>query len=517
MRGTWLLVVLAGVIGGSSWLPLGLSPLLPVPFFLIFRALRRVDSQRDAIKLGLIFGVVRYAVSSHFLLELLRFSPLAIVFYGLAILYILPSALVESWGSYWLEKRTGFPRTIAFGMLYVLMEKVRTLGDLSFPADLLSNGMAYPAWLGWTALFGPYAITLWVMCVAILLDYSWEFGRARMRPATLVGALALVLWLTPLAVSPLFAPSGEDDLPPLKVAIVQPYAKVEEKADDAHWPALWSRLERLTRRAARNSELIVWPESNRPGPAIWKTGEPFHDERMETLSKEVGVPILYGSDLFRYEKRQGRVVSQRMYNGAALVTPDGASDWYGKQRLLPFAEGVPFADLIGWDPSKRKRDRKQSLLTMLGNFSPGPKATIFEVGSARIGVLICYEGLYPELARRYANEGANTLAVLTNDAWWGHGVFPYWHAQMITARARELGLPVIRAANNGISCVVDREGSRQKQTRLDEITILKTELKPSGARPTYFARHGDFVIPAILIVLSAAFLVGLIKRSGDTT
>ncbi len=93
------------------------------------------------------------------------------------------------------------------------------------------------------------------------------------------------------------------------------------------------------------------------------------------------------------------VVNERM---AAVVWPDGRpAQWYGKRRLLPFAEGVPFAGQLGFDPAEWRASGKggSGYLSMLGNFSPGPEVTLLEVGPARIGVLICYEGLYASLAK----------------------------------------------------------------------------------------------------------------------
>ena len=84
----------------------------------------------------------------------------------------------------------------------------------------------------------------------------------------------------------------------------------------------------------------------------------------------------------------------------------------------------------------------------------------------RIGVLICYEGMYPSLGRAYRAAGADALLVLTNDSWWGRSVFPAWHARMVSARARELDLPVLRAANSGVSSMTDRFGATRASTSM---------------------------------------------------
>ncbi len=519
MRRARLIAILAGAAGGASWLPFGMAPLYVVSGFLLIRALRRATTQREALQIGLLFGAARYALAAHFLLTLLRYSPLAIAFYLMAIVYILPFAALESWGAFWLEQRTRVPRAIGFVVLYTLLEKLRTFGELSFPADLLSNGLGTnPEWLGWSSFAGPFATSFWAFSTAALIDGAMALHRKQRRRALALALSACLLWIAPLTTAPMFSPEPADDLPTLRVGIVQPFIKVQDKIDKTAWPRLWARLERLTRRAAQDAELVLWPESTRPGPVIWQSGTPFRDVAMETLSRKVGVPILYGTDLINYERQGAKVVSTRVFNGAALVTPeDGAVDWYGKQRLLPFAESMPFGALFGWDPAQRARRRRKSLLTVLGNYSPGPRPTVFEVGVARIGVLICYESFYPEIPRRYRQEGANTLAVMTNDAWWGHGVFPYWHARMVAARARELDMPVLRAANNGLSGLLTRDGEMTTRTKLDELTTLRVKLRPSGAKPTFYARHGDLLTPLLLIFLACASLRALWQRRREST
>jgi apolipoprotein N-acyltransferase len=139
---------------------------------------------------------------------------------------------------------------------------------------------------------------------------------------------------------------------------------------------------------------------------------------------------------------------------------------------------------------------------MLGHFSPGPEPTIFRVGGARIGVLICYEGFYERLARRYRLAGANVLLTLTNDSWWGNSVFPAWHARMASARAQECDLPVVRAATTGVSSATDRHGRLMDSTRLGDLTTLSVEVAPSARPPTLYARTGNVFV--LLLCLGIA-------------
>jgi apolipoprotein N-acyltransferase len=510
-RRALLYAAAAGGVSGILWLPFGLAPLLPLSFVLAMRGLRSCDGLRDAALFGLVFGAMRYAIAGHFLLALLRYSPLAIVLYLLGIAFILPMALMESTGAVWLERRVGLPRTVGFALLYAFGEVLRTLGDLSFPADLVPHAFGVaPAWLAWSRWAGPFSVTLLVLLTAVALDAAIA-KRRRPRLALGLGALAAAAWLGPpltdLAVPPPGGLRATDKAgPALRVALVQPCVRVEDKADPRRISGQWSKLERMTAAAAdAGADLVVWPETARPMPLVWRDGTPLHDPEMASLSRRTGVPILYGTEIVRLRGRQ----LLNLYNGAALVHPDDRPvQWYAKQRLLPFVEAIPFADLLGIE-REPLTPGERSLLTLVGRFTAGTRPTLFEVGPARIGVLVCYEGLYPHLGRRYRRAGANALCVLTNDGWWGRSIFPRWHAQMVAARARETGVPVIRAANTGVSSSTSAGGELEHATEVDRVTQVVVPLRPATGPATLYARTGDVVAWLLGLTVVAATLLAL--------
>lgn len=469
-----------------------------------------VDSMSDARRCGLVNGAIRYAVAAHFLLALLAYSPLAIGFYLLAIMYVLPYSLLEACGAFWLERRAGLPRDLGFGLLWTGGEWLRTLGDLSFPADLAAHGFGLtPAFSRFTSWTGPFGVPLWCTVIGVALARAWRARRERRR-ALPPALFALAVWLAAPIHGYWTASTTTRATTPLHVALVQPAVSIDMKILAENHDAAWRLLRRLTQQAAAGVDLVVWPESARPGWVIWDEAQPFGDPEMEALSREVGVSILYGAQIARARDKQVLAA----YNGAVLVHADGtAPQWYGKQRLLPLAEGVPFGDLFGWDPAKRAQSKdRRSYLTMLGNFTRGPEPTIFRVKGLKIGVLVCYEGMYPQLGRTYANHGANLLAVMTNDIWWGRSIFAGWHAQMIAARANELDLPVIRAANSGVSSVTDGLGQMGERTKLfDQTTMRVTVDLENAPRPTFYARRGDWVIGLTWSVLGIALLRGLLR------
>ncbi len=506
------MVAAGGALIALCWIPSGLAPLLPLAAFLVLRGAAGVRTMRQAVAFGVIGALAYEGIAAHFLLVLMRYSWLAFALYPMTVAYYVLYWIGLFTGALLLERRVGLPRRVGLVLLWPLLEALRTASDASFPADLLAYTFGTnPAWLSWLPWIGPFGMSLLIWALGGVVDLAW-LNRGNRRVALGLVAAAVAVWVAiPVtdALRPDREPEGAEEF---RVGMVQPFIEVQQKLDRRQWPLSWTRVEQLTLEAAKGSDLVLWPETTRPGPLIWREGEPLSDPEVEALAAKAGVPILYGCEIVRV--RGDRVVA--LYNGAAMALPGGgmSEDWYGKQRLLPFVEGVPFAGLIGWDPSKRQPGTgRKSPLTLLGNFSPGPRATVFRVGNARIGVLVCYEGMYPELGRAYAGEGVNLLAVITNDAWWGRSIFPEWHARMVASLARSLDMPVVRAANSGVCSVTERSGRMTAASQLSTITTLRASVPVGPAGGTWYARHGQLIPWGIGLCLLLSSVASALRKS----
>jgi apolipoprotein N-acyltransferase len=458
-------------------------------------------------------------VASHFFYALLRFSPLAVLFYALVLVYAALLGVFTGVVVIGASRAAGIPRPLALAIAVALLEFCISQGDLSFPASIQAHNYGvYPAFLEITAWTGPHVMPLVSIGVAWLLHLAWKRRHDARARAVALAAAAGAGWLA-LPLAGVVAQDTDSTTAEMRIGVVQPFATVAEKADPERRAHRLNRLEELSREIAADVDLLVWPESARPGPIGWEELRPVEDDAVQALSTELGVPILYGTELGRL--RMGRILS--IYNAALLVHPDGRKvQWYGKQQLLPFAEGVPFADLFGWTPEKRAEARRErgderSTLSLMGNFSPGPEPTIFEVGDLRIGVMICFETQYPGLGRTFRTKGANLLVVMTNDAWWGRSIFAEWHASMASARAQEADVPVVRAANSGVSSFVDEHGRTYLKTGIEEVATLVAEVEVDSGEPTFYARHGEWLIVSILLALAVASAWRAVRkrRSGD--
>lgn len=223
-----------------------------------------------------------------------------------------------------------------------------------------------------------------------------------------------------------------------------------------------------------NPDLIVWPETALPFYFL-------HDEDLTgktvRLVRRSKVHFVIGSPSFR---RAGEEV--RYYNSAYLVDPDGqVKGKYDKVHLVPYGEYVPL---------RRYLPFLGKMVEAVGDFESGREGQVLEWGQEKIGVLICFEAIFPALAAATAQKGAKLLVNITNDAWFGRSSAPYQHLSMVVFRAVENRLAVARAANTGISAFVDPTGRLLDETPLMEEAI-RTRPLPLMNLETFYARHGD--------------------------
>jgi len=241
---------------------------------------------------------------------------------------------------------------------------------------------------------------------------------------------------------------------PLKVAMVQGDIPQSIKWDPKFLDSSFTIYREQSAAAARRgADLIVWPEAAaafffQPEdryPATFAQDAQYR-QLLLTLATQAGDPILFGAPALGVE--DGRV---GFYNRAYLVAPGGRVEaWYDKIQLVPFGEYVPMRGLFGYFVNR--------VITGLGDMFAGHTQTVFQVKGAKLGVLICYESIFPNLARSVVKDGAEILVNITNDAWYGESSAPYQLLAMAAMRAVETKVPLVRVANTGISAVIEPTG-----------------------------------------------------------
>jgi apolipoprotein N-acyltransferase len=147
------------------------------------------------------------------------------------------------------------------------------------------------------------------------------------------------------------------------------------------------------------------------------------------------------------------------------------------------------------------------MVEIIGDFGVGKRATVFELNGNRLGVTICYEIIFPDLVRQSVKNGAEYLVNITNDAWFGKSAASYQHISMAALRAVENRTPIIRAANTGISGIIDATGKLQQTTQLFTREFLIGNISPNKGPRTFYSQFGDiFSYGCIILTLIIRFL-----------
>ncbi len=277
----------------------------------------------------------------------------------------------------------------------------------------------------------------------------------------------------------------------LRIALIQGNIPQDVKWSPAFEDQTLAIYERLTREAAKGGvDLVIWPESAVP---FFFQDELQRSGRIKRLARELSTSLLVGSPA--HELRNGKLV---FLNSAFMISPAGETVGRSdKIHLVPFGEYVPLGRFLPFI---------SKMVVGIGDFSPGERVVTLTAGHTRIGTLICAEAVFPEVARAYVNNGARILANITNDAWFGRSSAPYQHLAMAAFRAVETRTPLVRAANTGITAIVDQNGHINTMTGLFVEGFRISDVKP-GSGDSIYLKIGDCA--AWLCVLLTAGIAGL--------
>jgi len=488
----YLAAVLSGALLAISFPSPGIPVLAWVAFLPLFVAAGRA-SAGSCFKLGFAAGLSAYLIILYWLnIVMVSYGRLDFTVSGTLYLVLAGYLALYPAAALWLMRRAelrGIPAFCSFPLLWVAGELIRSHLLTGFPWALLgySQFRTLPL-IQICDLTGVYGVSYLVAFANAVFYRLWVWMRHKGSPYPLRPALLLALLLMSTLVYGLTALNRPEKGAPQRVLLVQGNIPQDVKWNPAFQESTVATYERLTRQGYQSGDsLVVWPESALP---FYLQGEPLYAARVKGLAVELKSSLITGSPAI---ERDGGAL--RNLNSAFLIGPDGVvAGRSDKLHLVPFGEYVPLASLL---PFVNK------LVAGVGDFSPGKSATPLATSGGKVGTLICFEGIFPEVARRYVAAGSTLLVNITNDAWFGNSSAPYQHLSMTVFRAVENRVPLVRAANTGISAVVDSKGHIHGMTPLFEEATLSGEVH-RGEGGSFYTRYGD------LFALSCTLLSGVI-------
>lgn len=501
-----VLAVAAGAALTLAQPPLGIWPALFLGWPAALWLIEGAESGRRAAGRGWLFGAGffltgLYWVGEAFLAEggrvwwYLPLMPVAV----LALAAFLAIFWAAAFWAAWRWGRPGWGRAAALGLAIGLAELLRGSILTGFPWALQAYAWIDTPVFQSASLIGSYALTAFTAAAAAALGLLAGRGPgARAAPlaaAALLGA-AWVWGAQRLDAAPEGAEAGR-----AVIRLVQPNVPQSEKWRPGNARPIFDNLLALTAAPAAGAPpaLVVWPEV--------AVTFPFDVEpeamRRAAEAAPPGAALALGA--VRYAGPRGGLfaafgVDGRPYNSLQFYGPDGEPlGVYDKRHLTPFGEYVPYADALG-------RIGVRALAQSFGGFGVGENRGPYALpGLPPAAVAICYEIIFPHEVAGLA-EGAGWILQVTNDAWFGDSAGPWQHLAQARARAVEQGLPVARAANTGVSAMIDAHGRARASLGLDRRGVLDAPLPPP-APTTLYARLGLAAEMGCLTLLAMAVLI----------
>lgn len=403
---------------------------------------------------------------------------------------------------------------------WIAAEYWYTVGEVSFPWLMLGNGFARDVWaVQWYEFTGIFGGTLWVLLCNILV-YRFVCQRTAARGAAAAAAVAVPLLLSALLwiVRADEGAGGAEGRSTAEITVVQPDVDPYGEKFSVSQSEQTKLLLSLAAGAPQGTGCIVMPETAVDDFIV--EGDSLRGSlaaMQRFLAGRPGCRIVTGATTRRLYAPQERTSTARMgpgywydiYNSALLLGSSGQPEIHHKSKLVVGVEKMPYPKLM---------ERLEFLIVDLGGttgqLGVDSRRKVFDhpEGGYRLGTAICYESVYGDYFAEFVRGGAQVMAVITNDGWWGDTPGYRQHFSFARLRAIETRRAIARSANTGISGFVDPRGRVVQSLGWDLRGTLSAAL-PLNDRVTFYVRYGDFVARAALYVLILSVLYFIAYRT----
>lgn len=388
--------------------------------------------------------------------------------------------------------------------VWVAVELARTRVT-GFPWNLLGisqvDNIALSRISSWT---GVYGVSFEIVLVNVALAAAFLLPRPK-RGAMLTAALAAAAVLQAGRLIPV--PTAKADREAL---LVQQNLSVSTSWNPGFFQQTLTELTELSEKSVKDSsgakvDLVVWPES----PAPFFTNDPKFREVISEMARHTNAWVVVGSigSNAPTPNSEGPI-----FNSASLVSPSG--EWmqrYDKAHLVPFGEYLPFPSVFSFAGGLTKE---------VGQFEHGVSHTPLHAGGEDLGTFICYESVFPDEVRQFANNGAQVFVNISNDGWYGDSGAWAQHLNQTRMRAIENSRWILSATNTGLTASIDPAGRVTAQIQRKERTTLLAPYALESDK-TFYARHGDWFAYACAIIslgaLGSRFLLSAGRKKVETS
>jgi apolipoprotein N-acyltransferase len=395
--------------------------------------------------------------------------------------------------------------------------------DLNFPWMTLGNGFAtMHQWVQWYEYTGVYGGTVWIWAINILVFLIYiglsEVQTKQVRQKLVVALIAVLI--LPLSFSLYRYTHYEEPVNPSNVVVAQPNIDPYAKGGDIPTSRQIEILTKLSDSLAQvNTEFFIWPET-----AIADYMDEDHirtsnyfTQAQHFLSKYKNGNIITGAETFKlYNVRRTKTayaIPERNqfidnYNTAINIENSAEVQVYHKSKLVPGAEALPFPNALSF---------LKPVFAQLGGATgmyagQDEPSELYSASGIGVAPVICFESIWGEWVARSVRNGAQFIAIITNDGWWENTSGKDQHLDYAKLRAIETRRWVCRSANTGISAFINQRGDIVQQTKWWVKTAIKQNINLNSDL-TFYVQHGDYIpkIASFLALLGILFLLARIR------
>jgi apolipoprotein N-acyltransferase len=519
----WFLI-LSGVLLGISFPPFPFPfPILIffafVPyFFVIEKKDKLISVNRSSYLTFFVFCLITlYWVGSW-----QKESDPFLIISGILLLIVNPFILLISSTLVYYSKKIIKSHVVyfLFPFFWVTYEYLYTKTDLHFPWLTLGSGVAkFTSFIQVADIIGTFGISFLIVLINVLIFFAVKYFKEDKKTSILSIVTVLLIFVLTLVYGfnkeANYKPTGKE----IKVGLIQPNLDPWEKWESTDLDHLLHIYFSLSQQAiGKGAKVLFWPETALPVYLTLGRYDAEVDSIYNFIQKNnvyllTGMPnvVFYNKDNHpngaKYDKYLGYYGT---YNSILLFSPySRVIQHYGKIKLVPFGERVPFVDALPFLGDWMRWG------VGIGGWNIGRDTTIFKLDfknkgmhptdSVKVGGLVCFESVFPIFVSHFVNKGSEFLAVVTNDSWYGNLSGPYQHKEYADLRAVENRRFVARAANGGISCVIDPLGQTVEETNMFTKTFLVGTVSLSNQK-TFFTEH-PYIVTTICVAISILTIV----------
>lgn len=531
MKNNYLLAFSSAVLLWIAWPPIPFTaPLLWiafVPLLLAIENIIRSDSPKKGKKLFMVSGCTAliwntasiYWVYNSIAQVMPAYAaiPISLIPFGLGALLMT----LSFWGYYQIRKKHGiFLSLLALVGFWISYEYLHQSWDLAFPWMTLGNGFASTHQLiQWYEYTGVYGGTVWIwganaLVFLGLLSIKDKFPKAQ----TIKFFSITALWiLIPSIISFIIYTNYEERINPSEVVVVQPNIEPYGKFGHITPEEQIETLVRLSEKAGKaNTEFFIWPETAiadrfgydeeefRGHPVFYRIQDFIYNYKNASLVSGIESYRIYPEQL-TITAREWNGLFYDHFNAVVLTENSPKLQFYHKSKLVPGVEKLPFGSALSF----MKPLFKAFGGTTGGYGSQDHASVLYAQSGIGVAPVVCYESIWGNYVTEYIKEGAQFIAIVTNDGWWGNTSGKDQHFDYAKLRAIETRRWVARAANTGISGFIDQKGDVIQRTEW-WVEDSKSQEINLNEELTFYVRSGDliaylFILMGMVIVISVFF------------